>query len=77
MRSTATSRSSCATATELPRNSGARFSRNAATPSRKSSVCVACDWSSASSPSCSSSVAVTAFANSFFVSPIARVGAAA
>ena len=42
---------------QRPLKRGGRFSPNAATPSAKSSVCVAIDCSSASSSSCSSSVA--------------------
>ena len=42
----------------LPLKSAGRLSRNACTPSAKSSVCVAACWSSASSWSCRSSDAV-------------------
>ena len=45
----------------------ARFSRNACTPSTKSSVPVAACWSAASSASCSSSDAVCACSKSCFV----------
>ena len=56
---------------------GSRFSRKAATPSRKSSVCVAAVWSWASSSSCSSSVLVSARSKSRLVMPTPRVGIAA
>src|SRR4051794_6211496 len=62
---------------QRPTKRGARFSRNAATPSRKSSVAVASFCSRASSSSCSSTVLSAAAANSRFVSATARVGAAA
>src|SRR5207248_3914350 len=61
----------------LPRKSTARFSTKAATPSRKSSVCDASVWRSASSSSCWASVLLAASSKSRFVSAIARVGPAA
>ena len=45
-----------ASSSSSPLKFGGRFSRNAVTPSRKSWVSVAADWSSASSSSCSSSL---------------------
>src|SRR5581483_2705129 len=62
---------------QRPVKRGSRFSRKAATPSRKSSVFVAALCSSASSASCSSSVAVGAASKRRFVSPIPAVGPAA
>ena len=59
---------------QRPVKFGGRFSRNAATPSRKSSVFVAAVCSSASSASCSSSVAFAAWSNRRFDIPIPRVG---
>ena len=60
-----------------PLKRGSRFSRNAATPSAKSSVRVAASWSCASSSSCSSSREAAARSNRRFVIAIARVGSAA
>ncbi len=62
---------------QRPVKRGRRFSPNAVTPSAKSSVRVACDWSSASSSSCSSSVPSCAWSKRRFVIAIAFVGAAA
>src|SRR4051794_3594284 len=61
----------------LPLKLGSRFSRNACTPSRKSSDCVAAAWSCASHSSCSSSVEPPARSSKRFVMPIAFVGIAA
>ena len=62
---------------QRPLKFGGRFSRNAVTPSRKSSVFVAAAWSRASSSSCSSSVARVARSRRCLVIPIATVGPAA
>ncbi len=62
---------------QRPVKRGWRFSRKAATPSLKSSVLVAALCSSASSASCSSSVAFTAPSKSRFVIPMPAVGPAA
>ena len=60
-----------------PVNSGIRRPLKADTPSAKSSVRVASDWSTASSSSCRSSVAVSALSKSRFVSAIPCVGISA
>jgi len=62
---------------QRPVKLGGRFSRNAATPSRKSSVSAAAACSCASCSSCSSSVAVAAWSKSRFVMPMPRVGSSA
>jgi len=62
---------------QTPVKLGGRFSRKASTPSAKSAVFVAAVWSSPSSASCSSSVAVCAWSNRRLVIPIPRVGRAA
>jgi hypothetical protein len=62
---------------QLPVKFGGRFSRKASTPSAKSAVFVAAVWSSPSSASCSSSVAVCAWSNRRLVIPMPRVGRAA
>ena len=59
---------------QRPLKPGSRFSRNAATPSAKSSLLVAAACSCASCSSCSSSVAVAAWSKSLLVIPIALVG---
>ena len=62
---------------QLPLKLAGRFSTNAATPSRKSALCVAACCSCASISSWSSSVAWSAWSNKRFVMATARVGIAA